>query len=129
MALRSERVLTTQQGGARLEPPANAELLTPEGLHSQAWALHHQRVADRLAAMNMGGTRSGPVTSDANGRVTAKFEPAFVTAVTYVAIHDFAGIAVRLDNIEATQEGFTGILMSSSAVLYDYTTNFWAVGY
>ena len=77
----------------------------------------------------MGGTRSASVTSDANGRITAQFEPPFPTAATYVAIHDFAGIAVGLDNVEATREGFTGILMSDTSVLYDYTTNFWAVGY
>lgn len=126
MALRSERALTPQ---ARLEPPANEAALLSDGRHSEAWAEHHQRVADRLAAMNLSGTRSGPVTSDANGRVTVKFDPPFITAVTYVTIHDFAGIAVKLDNVEATKEGFTGILMSDTAVLYDYTTNFWAVGY
>lgn len=126
MALRSERALTPQ---ARLEPPANAELLTPDGRHSQAWALHHQLVADRLAAMNFSGIRSGPVTSDENGLVTIKFDPPFITAATYVAIHDYALLAVELTNVEATREGCVGLLMGTTAALPDYTTNFWAVGY
>ena len=127
MALRSERALSSQQGGARLEPPANADLLTPDGRHTQPWALFHQMVADRLSGM--GGIRSGSLTSDATGHVSVKFRPAFTEAVTYVTVHDFAGIAVKLNAIAADQEGFTGILESSSAVLADYTTNWWAVGY
>jgi len=126
MALRSERTLTPQ---ARLEPPANAELLTPDGRHSQAWAEHHQRVADRLAAMNLSGTRAGPITSDATGHVAVQFDPPFITACAYVTIHDFAGIAVELVSIDASKEGFTGILQSDTSVLPDYTTNFWAIGY
>ena len=74
--------------------------------------------------------RGDRITSDATGHVSMTFDPPFLTAVVYVAIHDLvAGIAVEVVDVEADQEGFTGVLMSSSATLPDYTTNFWAVGY
>lgn len=115
---------------ALLEPPFAEPMLDDIGFVNPHWVAWFTNMAGRIGVGNTGVTRSGPLTADGSGNVAVTFDPPFLTAVTYVAIHDFTGVATDLAGITADATGFTAAMVDGGGfALPGHTCNFWAIGY